>query len=76
MPVTYELLGMGRTLANDLGEELSGVLLGSHMRGKAEELLNYDLEKIYLIEDPLLESYRTHLYTQVIVDLVNHKKPE
>ena len=76
MPVTYELLGMGRTLANDLGEELSGVLLGSHMKGKAEELLNYDLEKIYLIEDPLLESYRTHLYTQVIVDLVNHKKPE
>jgi electron transfer flavoprotein alpha subunit len=76
MPVTYELLGVGRTLANDLGEELSVVLLGSHMKGKAEELLNYDLEKIYLIENSLLESYRTHLYTQTIVDLVNHKRPE
>lgn len=76
MPVTYELLGVGRTLANDLGEELSIFLLGSHMKGKAEELLNYDLEKIYLIEDPLLNSYRTHLYTQAIVDLVNLKRPK
>ncbi|MFQ6067623.1 MAG: 4Fe-4S binding protein, partial [bacterium] len=76
MPVTYELLGAGRTLANDLGEELSVVLLGSHMRGKADVLLNYDLEKIYLIEDPLLESYRTELYTQAIVDLVKLKRPE
>jgi len=76
MPVTYELLGVGRTLANDLGAELSVFLLGSHMKGKAEEFLNYDLEKIYLIEDPLLNSYRTDLYTQVIVDLVNRKRPE
>ncbi len=76
MPVTYELLGVGRALANDLGEELSGVLLGRDVKGKAEELLNYDLEKIYLIDDPLLESYRTHLYTQAIVDLVSHKRPE
>jgi electron transfer flavoprotein alpha subunit len=76
MPVTYELLGVGRTLANDLGEELSVVLLGSHMKGKAEELLNYGVEKIYLIEDPLLRPYRTHVYTRAIVDLVKLKKPE
>ncbi len=76
MPVTYELLGVGRTLANDLGEGLSVFLLGNHIKEKAEELLNYDLEKIYLIEDPLLKSYRTHLYTQAIVDLVNRKRPE
>jgi electron transfer flavoprotein alpha subunit/NAD-dependent dihydropyrimidine dehydrogenase PreA subunit len=76
MPVTYELLGVGRTLANDLGEGLSVFLLGNHIKEKAEELLNYDLEKIYLIEDPLLKSYRTHLYTQAIVDLVNRERPE
>ena len=76
MPVTYELLGVGRTLANDLGAELSVFLLGSRMKGKTEEFLNYDLEKIYLIEDPLLKSYRTDLYTQAIVDSVNLKRPE
>ncbi len=76
MPVTYELLGVGRTLANDLGAELSVFLLGSDMKGEAEELLNYDLDKIYLIEDPLLNSYQTYLYTQAIVDLVNLKRPE
>lgn len=76
MPVTYELLGVGRTLANDLEEELSVFLLGSHMKEKSEELLNYDFEKIYLMEDPLLKSYRTHLYTEAIVDLVKLKRPE
>ena len=32
-PVTIELLGVGRKLAGDLGEELSVLLLGSSLTG-------------------------------------------
>ena len=76
MPVTYELLGAGRGLADDLGESLSVILLGSNSKEKVKELLQYDLEKIYQVESPFLESYKTSLYTQAMSDLVRRECPE
>jgi len=38
MPVTVELLGAGRKLADDLGEELSVVLLGDKMHESVEPI--------------------------------------
>ncbi len=75
MPVTYELLGIGRELANDLGESLSVVLLGSNLREKVKQLLKYDVEKIYQVESPFLKSYKTSLYTQAMTDLVRRECP-
>ena len=76
MPVTYELLGAGRKLADDLGENLSVILLGDNLKEKAEELLRYDVEKVYQLESPSLKSYKTSLYTQVMADLVRQESPE
>jgi len=76
MPVTYELLGVGRNLANSLGEELSALLLGENIKEQAHKLLYYDVDKVYLIESPLLKTYRTPFYTRAIVDLAREKKPE
>ena len=76
MPVTYELLGEGRKLADHLGEELSLVLLGWKIEEKAGELARYRIDKLYLVEDPVLEHYYTNFYTQVLVDLVRAEKPE
>ena len=76
MPVTYELLGEGRKLADHLGEELSLVLLGWKIEEKARELARYRIDKLYLVEDPVLEHYYTNFYTQVLVDLVRAEKPE
>ncbi len=55
MPVTYELLGEGRKLADHLREELSLVLLGWKIEKKVRELTGYRIDKLYLVEDPLLE---------------------
>jgi len=76
MPVTYELLGEGRKLADYLREELSLVLLGWKIEKKARELTGYRIDKLYLVEDPLLEHYYTSFYTQTLVDLVKSEKPE
>lgn len=76
MPVTYELLGVGRQLANDLGESLSVILLGNNLKEKVKGLLSYNLEKVYFMESEKLNSYKTSLYTQAIVDLVREKCPE
>lgn len=76
MPVTYELLGEGRKLADDLKEELSLVLLGYRIEEKARELSHYRVDKLYVVEDRLLEHYYTYSYTQALVDLVRAECPE
>ncbi|MCD6083477.1 electron transfer flavoprotein subunit alpha [Candidatus Aerophobetes bacterium] len=76
MPITYELLEIGRKLADALGVELSALLFGNGLRKKAEAMLNYELDKIYLVEHPLLAYYRTGPYTRAMVDLVKQKHPE
>ncbi|MEA3485679.1 MAG: FAD-binding protein, partial [Candidatus Aerophobetes bacterium] len=75
MPVTYELLGVGRKLADILGEELSAFLLGNNMGKEADELLYYNVDRVYLVEDKMLKVYGTFPYTQAVVDLVRKNFP-
>lgn len=76
MPTAFELLSAGRKLADELGEELSLILLGHNVKGKAEFLQKYPIDKIYLVDNPLLSDYRTNLYTSVFVNLVDRYHPE
>jgi len=75
-PVTYELLGAGRSLADDLGEGLTLVLAGEKLDRNLSSLENYYIDRIYLIESPLLKEYNTSFYTQVLVDLARKECPE
>ncbi len=46
-PVTIELLGAGRKLANDLGEELSILLMGSQAGALAQEAIAFGADNVY-----------------------------
>ena len=73
----YQLLSEGRKLANDLGVELCGVLLGSGLNeDMAKALGGYGADRVYVCDHPLLKNYTTDGYTKVICDLVEEKKPE
>lgn len=67
-PVTIELLGAGRKLADELGEELSALLLGSKASGLAKEAIAYGADKAYIAEDSLLDDYSSDAYTQLAAD--------
>jgi electron transfer flavoprotein alpha subunit len=73
--VTYELLGEGRKLADDLGMSLCAVLIGSDISGKAHELTARGAEKVYLVDSPELAYFRDEPYANVLVDLVRKHKP-
>ncbi len=73
---SFELLSEGRKLADDLGVELCGLLLGDNVSGLAKELGGYGADKVYVIDNPLLKIYTTDAYTKVICDAVKQKKPE
>jgi electron transfer flavoprotein alpha subunit len=77
--VSWELLGEGRKLADQLGVELAGVVLGAPgpaMREACEEAFRYGADLCYLIEDPILGSYRNEPYTKGLTELVNKYQPE
>ncbi|MBU5436367.1 acryloyl-CoA reductase electron transfer subunit beta, partial [Pseudoflavonifractor sp. MSJ-37] len=76
MNTDFELISEGRKLADDLGVELCGVLLGHGVEGLAKELGGYGADKVYVCDHELLETYTTDGYAKVICDLVEEKKPE
>ncbi len=74
-PVTIELLGLGRKLATDLGEELSALLMGSKAGGLGKEAIAYGADKVYVAEDGVLDQYNSDAYTQVTAELCKKALP-
>lgn len=78
-PVSLELLGEGRKLADQLGVELAGVVMGAPgetTRSFCQEAFYHGADLCYLIEDPLLTDYRNEPFTKGMTDLVNKYQPE
>lgn len=76
MPTTFELISEGRRLADELGGQLCGLLLGDNVEGIAKELGGYGADKVYVCESPLLRDYTTDGYAKVVTDAVQQFKPE
>ncbi len=72
---TTELLGGGRKLADTLGEELSAVIIGSRVSSLAPEAIACGADKVYVIDDPLLQDYQTDTYTAVMERIVKQALP-
>lgn len=78
-PVSWELIGEARKLADGLGVEVAGVVLGApgeDVRHACAEAIRYGADLCYLIEDPLLADYRNHPYTRGLTELVEKYQPE
>ena len=74
--IAFELIGKAKELANDLGTEVTAVLLGSNVKGLADELGEYGADKVIVVDNPVLETYRTEPYAQALTAVINEYKPE
>ncbi|MCI7262012.1 MAG: electron transfer flavoprotein subunit alpha/FixB family protein [Otoolea sp.] len=74
--IAFELIGKGKELAKDLGTEVTAVLVGSNVKGLADELAEYGADKVIVVDDPELKDYRTEPYTHAIASVINEFKPE
>ncbi|BBF92519.1 electron transfer flavoprotein subunit alpha/FixB family protein [Blastochloris tepida] len=78
-PVSFELMGAGRRLADKLGVELAGVVLGAPgeaLDHAVAETFCYGADLVYVVSDPVLENYRNEPYSKALTDVVNTYKPE
>ena len=74
--IATELLGCGRKLADDLGEELSAVLVGSEINGLAQEAIAFGADKVYVVDNPLLEDYQTDSYVSAMEKVMKEVMPQ
>ena len=74
--IAYKLIGKGKELAKDLGVEVTAVLVGSDVKGLADQLAEYGADKVIVVDDPELKEYRTEPYTHAIASVIKEFKPE
>ena len=74
--IAFELLGKAKELAADLGTDVTAVLLGSNVKGLTDKLAEYGADKVIVVDDPALETYRTEPYAHALASVINEYKPE
>jgi len=74
--IAFELIGKAHELAADLGTDVTAVVLGSGIANLADELGEYGADKVVVIDNKELETYRTEPYAQALTAYINEYKPE
>lgn len=75
-PVTIELIGEGRKLADKIGKKLYVVISGYEVKETAEKMLHYGVDKVLYVEHKLLKEFSTEGYAISVSDLILERKPE
>ena len=74
--VSIQLIGEGRRIADTLGVEFSGVLPGHGVEHLARVAFEHGVDRVYLVDDPLLEHYASRAYAKLMAALIRKHKPE
>lgn len=76
LPITLELVGEGRKLADTLGKKLTVVVPGYEIEGAVKTLCEYDIDNTYYLEHKLLKDFSTLGFVKVLSEEIELKKPE
>ncbi|MDH5405949.1 MAG: electron transfer flavoprotein subunit alpha/FixB family protein [Candidatus Aminicenantes bacterium] len=72
---SLEATSEGYRLANQLGEELSVLLVGSSIKHLPPKLFPYGAHKVFLADNPLLEQYSSEGYSEIAYKLITENDP-
>ena len=75
-PISAEGLGIGRKLADELGEELAAIVAGSSIGNAAQQAIAHGADKAYVVDDPLLKEFQTDAYVKILEKAVGQITPQ
>lgn len=75
-PISWEMMGQGRRLADDLGVELTACVFGHGVGSIARQAIHYGADRALLVEHPALTAFRTEPYSLAMVELCRTGRPE
>ena len=73
--VALELLGVARELAEKTGEKVAALLLGHNVKSKAQELIAYGADQVYVVDDEKLATFVTEPYAQAVTQIAKTYEP-
>lgn len=74
-PVTFELIGKARELAAVTGHPVYALFMGYQVGEKAEELLAYGVDQVFVYDRKELEHFSVLTYTNVFADFITRIRP-
>ena len=75
-PMSFELLGIGKTLATGLGSGLCAFVIGENVGNTAKEAFQCGASKVYAIEGPIFKTFNAEAYSKAARFLLDKHKPE
>lgn len=74
-PVTFELIGKAKEMADKINQPVYCLFMGHNIQKKAKELLEYGVDEVFVYDNEELKHFRIEPYTAVFEDFINKKKP-
>jgi len=75
-PMSYELFGIGRKLAGDLGSNLCALVIGENTDELAKEAGFYGASKVYAVDGAPFKSFRAQAYAKAAATVMDKYKPD
>lgn len=74
-PVTFELLGKARELADKINHPVLALVVGHRVRARAQTLLEYGADTVHVYDDPAFEHFRIEPYAAALSDFIAKTNP-
>jgi len=71
-----EMLGKAVELAGKLKAETAALLMGDGVKAKADDLIGYGADKVYVVDNPALKVFQSEVYLSALTALVKEHKPD
>jgi len=75
-PITTELLGIGKELAGQMGQELTALFVGDGVSAAAAQAFKYGADRVIAIDAPLFADYMTDSYVGAVAKYDEQYQPE
>ncbi|HOW54658.1 MAG TPA: electron transfer flavoprotein subunit alpha/FixB family protein [Syntrophorhabdaceae bacterium] len=75
-PMSFELLGIGKQLAEGFGSNLCAFVIGAQVDDLAKEAGTYGASKVYAVEGDVFKDFRGEAYAKAAAALLEKYKPE
>ena len=74
-PVTYELIGKAREMAEVIHQPVYALFLGHNIDRQAHELLHYGADQVIVYDEPELARFAIEPYTSAFEDFIHSYQP-
>lgn len=74
-PVSFELLGKARELADKIHQQVYAIFMGENIGRGAEELRHYGVDKVFVCDSPVLAQFNIEIYARVFEHFIKKVQP-